>query len=221
MTSRRQPDRSPRKTPIQARSQSTWVAILEATIQVLLGAGLAGLTTTRIAERAGVSVGTLYQYFPNKQALLLTVFERHVDAVANTVEDACRLAAGMPLDRMMAAVCAAFIGAKVKRRDIALALQHVTSELGGDRILRERAERTGRAMAAMLLTSPDMEPAAIPQSIAVLVPAIVGVVDAALAAGADGAALRVVEHELTVLAVSYLRAGTHGRRTGSHATTPG
>src|SRR5579862_5736285 len=60
----------PRKTPIQARSAVTVEAISEATIQVLLSHGTERLTTTRIAERAGVSVGTLYQYYPNKQSLL-------------------------------------------------------------------------------------------------------------------------------------------------------
>jgi len=60
----------PRKTPLQARSAVTVEAIYEATIQVLLTNGIEQLTTTRIAARAGVSVGTLYQYYPNKQSLL-------------------------------------------------------------------------------------------------------------------------------------------------------
>jgi AcrR family transcriptional regulator len=56
----------PRKTPVQERSTVTVEAIYEATFQVLLAVGPDRLTTTRVAERAGVSVGTLYQYFPNK-----------------------------------------------------------------------------------------------------------------------------------------------------------
>ncbi|ABE33346.1 bacterial regulatory s, tetR family protein [Paraburkholderia xenovorans LB400] len=62
-----------RKQPQQARSQATVDAIFDATIQVLLADGLQRLTTIRVAERAGVSVGTLYQYFPQKQALLFAV----------------------------------------------------------------------------------------------------------------------------------------------------
>ena len=58
----------PRKTPVQARSTVTVEAISEATIQVLLRHGAERLTTTRVAQRAGVSVGTLYQYYPNKQS---------------------------------------------------------------------------------------------------------------------------------------------------------
>jgi hypothetical protein len=57
----------PRKTPRQARAEATVDAILEATIQVLLSEGAGRLTTTRVAARAGVSVGTMYQYFRTRR----------------------------------------------------------------------------------------------------------------------------------------------------------
>jgi AcrR family transcriptional regulator len=53
-----------RRQPVQARGQRTLAAILQATAQILVKEGEAALTTNRIAERAGVSIGTLYQYFP-------------------------------------------------------------------------------------------------------------------------------------------------------------
>lgn len=65
-------------------------AILDATIQVLLRVGKERLTTSKVALRAGVSVGTLYQYFPNKAALLKAALKRHLDAVTQAVEQACR-----------------------------------------------------------------------------------------------------------------------------------
>jgi AcrR family transcriptional regulator len=64
-------------------------AILEATIQVLLQVGKEPLTTTKVALRAGVSVGTLYQYFPNKSALLQAALTRHLTEVTKAVELAC------------------------------------------------------------------------------------------------------------------------------------
>ena len=76
----------PRKSPVQARSAASVEAILEATIQVLLHVGKERLTTTRVALRAGVSVGTLYQYFPNKSALLRAILKRHLGTVAEVVE---------------------------------------------------------------------------------------------------------------------------------------
>ena len=68
----------PRKTPTQARSKATVEAICRAAAQVLQTQGYAGATTDKIAKRAGVSVGSLYQYFPNKDALLVALVERHI-----------------------------------------------------------------------------------------------------------------------------------------------
>ena len=80
----------PRKKPSQARSEVTIKAIHEASIQVLLQHGLAKFTTTRAAERAGVSVGTLYQYFPNKEALLYSLLLKHFDMLATSFETVSR-----------------------------------------------------------------------------------------------------------------------------------
>lgn len=71
---------TPRKQPRQQRSRETVDIVLEAAAQVFVREGI-GATTNRIAERAGVSIGTVYQYFPNKQALLYAIAERHVAAV--------------------------------------------------------------------------------------------------------------------------------------------
>src|SRR3981189_1257162 len=70
MTNRRIPQVSSRKQPQQARSTELVAGILEAAIQVLAKEGAQRFTTARVAERAGVSVGSLYQYFPNKAAIL-------------------------------------------------------------------------------------------------------------------------------------------------------
>lgn len=67
----------PRKSPRQQRSQQTVDTILQATARVLAEYGYAGTNTNRIAETAGVSVGSLYQYFPNKNALIAALHDRH------------------------------------------------------------------------------------------------------------------------------------------------
>ena len=66
----------PRKEPRQARSRQTNEVILEAAARVLAREGVAGFNTNRVAEVAGVSVGSLYQYYPNKAALLFKLHER-------------------------------------------------------------------------------------------------------------------------------------------------
>jgi AcrR family transcriptional regulator len=70
MTDRQQAQISSRKRPSQARSTELVAAILEAAAQVLAKEGAPRFTTARVAERAGVSVGSVYQYFPNKAAIL-------------------------------------------------------------------------------------------------------------------------------------------------------
>ncbi|GGJ36181.1 TetR family transcriptional regulator [Neoroseomonas lacus] len=72
---------SMRKTPVQGRSQETVETILEASAQILQKDGEAALTTNRIAERAGFSIGTLYQYFPNRDAILRAMAAREQQRV--------------------------------------------------------------------------------------------------------------------------------------------
>ena len=80
MSSTRIPNQrlEPRKLPKQGRSEATVEAILEAAAQIFERHGYAAGTTNRIAERAGVSIGSLYQYFPNKDAILLALVHRHL-----------------------------------------------------------------------------------------------------------------------------------------------
>ena len=77
-TARRNDPNRPRKRPVQARSQRTVDAILKAAAQVFVRRGYAGATTNHIAERAGVSIGSLYEYFPSKDALLVALMESHL-----------------------------------------------------------------------------------------------------------------------------------------------
>jgi AcrR family transcriptional regulator len=76
-----------RRTPRQARSESTIDAILDATFQLLEADGVDRLTTNRIAERAGVSIGTLYQYFAGKQDILAAIAQRRAAAVRDSIAE--------------------------------------------------------------------------------------------------------------------------------------
>jgi AcrR family transcriptional regulator len=71
------PAPEPRKRPKQERSQATVEAILTATAHILTELGYDRFNTNRVAELAGVSIGSLYQYFPNKEALILALAEQH------------------------------------------------------------------------------------------------------------------------------------------------
>ena len=100
---------------MQARSAASVDAILEATIQVLLRAGKERLTTTRVALRAGCRSGTLYQYFPNKSALLQAALKRHLDEVIEAVERVCREQEGNS-PQMATALITRFSNAKMRDR---------------------------------------------------------------------------------------------------------
>jgi len=75
----RQVRTTPRKQPRQERSKATVDTILEATARVLIKHGYDGLTTNAVAQLAGVSIGSLYQYFPNKEALVAGLIGRHLE----------------------------------------------------------------------------------------------------------------------------------------------
>jgi AcrR family transcriptional regulator len=80
------PATTPRKLPRQDRSRVTVEAILEATTRILVEEGYDKANTNRIAERAGISIGSLYQYFPNKESLLAALVEQHVTEMAELIE---------------------------------------------------------------------------------------------------------------------------------------
>jgi AcrR family transcriptional regulator len=97
MKARRPSRHRPRKQPSQARSVATYRAIVDATARVLVSRGWAALTTNHVAARAGVSVGTLYEWFPAKEALAAALVERHLEeASALLGERAAALAAAPP-----------------------------------------------------------------------------------------------------------------------------
>ena len=76
-----------RRNPKQARAQATVDAILEATFHILETEGLSKLTTNQIAARAGVSIGTLYQYFSDRDAILATLGQRQSDGIGERIPE--------------------------------------------------------------------------------------------------------------------------------------
>jgi AcrR family transcriptional regulator len=83
----REPSATPRKQPKQERAKVTVEAILIATTRILTEEGYSQLNTNRVAELAGVGIGSLYQYFPNKEALIFALAENHADEMVELVRD--------------------------------------------------------------------------------------------------------------------------------------
>ncbi|WP_213992250.1 TetR/AcrR family transcriptional regulator [Sodalis sp. dw_96] len=144
-----------RKTPQQARSTSTVEAIYEATIQVLLAEGPSRLTTTLVAERAGVSVGSLYQYFPNKQALFYALNQRYLNMLAERVEAACLTHHGKPYAQMVDALVSTYTKVKIERRDVTSALYRAAAEVNVAELVESMSRRVEAASEAMFASAPD------------------------------------------------------------------
>lgn len=117
----RRPVISSRKLPQQARSTELVAAILEAATQVLAREGATRFTTARVAEKAGVSIGSVYQYFPNKAAIL---FQLQADEWKRTTEMLKRILedrSNAPLDRIRMLVHA-FVRSECEEAELRVAL---------------------------------------------------------------------------------------------------
>jgi len=113
----------PRKTPRQSRSQTTVDAILDATARVLIERGHAATNTNLVAERAGVSVGSLYQYFPNKLALINALHARHARDMTESLEKTFKPRTGENLRAALTRVVEAIVAAHQVDADLHRALQ--------------------------------------------------------------------------------------------------
>lgn len=130
-------------------------ALHTATLQVLTQHGLIRCTTTRVAERAGMSVGSLYQYYPNRDALLAAVLEKHLLEVAYTVEHACEQCEGKPISDMASELVSAFLAVKLRDPAMSKALYAIAAERGGAELVGRINARMVAAVAAMLATASD------------------------------------------------------------------
>lgn len=140
---------TPRRTPAQARGQRSVDLILEAAAQVLLQHGEAGFNTNRIAERAGVSIGTLYQYFPDKQAVLDRLMTRWRDDAAARIDQVLSEAlardasAHEAVTAVVRVVLQAFGGDDAQHRMLARLAWQMDKDDGISRGMRVAAERLG------------------------------------------------------------------------------
>ena len=105
-----------RKSPTQARAEHTVDAILEAAAQILQSDGEEKLNTNRIAERAGFSIGTLYQYFADKEAIIAALAERERDKVLATIVKALSSVESDDADKVTREIVRTLIGSFAKRK---------------------------------------------------------------------------------------------------------
>lgn len=102
---------SARRRPKQLRSRQTVDAVLDAVVRVLKREGVQAVTTNRVAEVAGVSIGSVYQYFPDKNAIFVALHQRHIEEIDRMVQRKLIEHAGSALDVLMGAMIEGMIDA--------------------------------------------------------------------------------------------------------------
>ncbi|AZC01081.1 TetR/AcrR family transcriptional regulator [Acinetobacter pittii] len=123
----------PRKRPRQARSVATFEAILEAAARILESLGFAGFNTNAVAELAGVSIGSLYQYFPSKDALIVELIRRERAKLSNHIIEAIQLNAAEGLKKKkLKLIIHAAVQHQLSRPQLARTLEFASELIGKD-----------------------------------------------------------------------------------------
>lgn len=163
----------PRKKPTQERSTATVDAIVEAAIRILRRDGWAGLTTTRVAGVAGVSVGSLYQYFPNRAAIAVEIVRRRTRHFLTAVL-AADLAGAADFEAVARIAMAVFIEEKRRELAMTLALRDNLAAMQGRQAIVEEARAFVPALQEKLAAAVGVAPA--PAQLAVALAAVEGAV---------------------------------------------
>jgi AcrR family transcriptional regulator len=196
---------SPRKRPRQSRSQATVTAILDATARILVERGFAAASTNAVAERAGVSVGSLYQYFPNKDALVSALQARHGEQMMAVIQRALTKA----MDATVADALAGLIQATVEAHGVDADLHRVLEEQLGsmavDALRDEYTDVMEDRIVALLarhrdeITAPDLKLAAF-----MLMHAAHGLIHAVVRQRPKGVSLKNATQEIVAMMTAYL-----------------
>jgi AcrR family transcriptional regulator len=130
----------PRKQPRQARARATVQAILDATAQVLVSDGLDRASTNRIAHVAGVSIGSLYQYYPNKQALIAAVVDRYAEEEVALLGESIVSLADLPIRSLVPAFLTRMLDAHERDPALLRVILQQAMHLGIERMVGLEAQ---------------------------------------------------------------------------------
>jgi AcrR family transcriptional regulator len=205
MATPRRPRTTPRKKPRQERSQATVEAILDATARVLCTTGYDRASTNRIALAAGVSVGSLYQYFPSKEALVAALAARHMAIMTALVRGKLAEVAMAPMPVAVRTIIMAMFEAHAVDPRLHKVLIEEVPRIGRLENL-QRVERETEALVAALLESrkDELRRTNVETMAMLLVTVVEAATHAAVLAELEPARSRAVADELTDLVLRYL-----------------
>jgi AcrR family transcriptional regulator len=127
-----------RRIPRQARSRLTVEAVLDAVARILKREGVAAVTTNRIAEVAGVSIGSVYQYFPDKAAIYAALHDRHVRDMSRRIDETLVDHAGSSLEELVRALVTAMVDAHAADPELHELITNEIPNRGGARAFENR-----------------------------------------------------------------------------------
>lgn len=199
-------DYTPRKRPQQARSRATFDAIVEAGAQLLVEEGFHQLSTNKIAERAGVSIGSLYQYFPNKEAVIASVVEQFAERQYELLAEGLAEVFDAPLERAVRQLIDSLLTAKQAEPELSRVLFGELPPLGQLDVARHWTQRACELVGTALQARDDIEePSDSDIAAFVLVTACHGVVHSTVIDRPELLEDDRLASETTRLVLSYLR----------------
>ena len=140
----------PRKQPLQSRSKETFGAILEATARILEAEGLEAANTNAIAARAGVSIGSLYQYFPDKAAIFAELIRQAESGLGDMLEKLLAHTAGQSLEDRLKLLIKAGVAQQMARPQLGRILDYLEATFPADATLKAADERILRLIMQLL-----------------------------------------------------------------------
>jgi AcrR family transcriptional regulator len=196
-----------RRKPVQDRSSATVDALLEATAQILLSHGYERASTNEIARRAGVSVGSLYQYFDNKDALVAELARRHFGRIESVVHEHLVPVSGGPPDMraMIARVLRALVAVHRHNPRLSQVLDAEVPRVGELRIIEEMGRRSELLVAERLVAARSLlRPTNLVLAAQLVVRAVSGIIQGTLRRSGGGDLPHDLEDELVELVLRYL-----------------
>jgi AcrR family transcriptional regulator len=175
---------SQRKTPQQERSKTIFESILEAAAHILSTVGVDKSTTNKIAEMAGVSIGSLYQYFPNKEALVSAILERQFKKHAKLIEEKILTLrkqpnTGLKPEEMVDLLVRTIMETTTKNRKLLRAIGSYTFSLGHLNTIVEGRKHMEKHIRALIVEHLDRTKVSNPEiSTYVIINAVAGVIEA-------------------------------------------
>jgi AcrR family transcriptional regulator len=194
-----------RRRPQQRRARQTVEAILDAVVRILKREGFQAITTNRVAEVAGVSIGSLYQYFPDRPAIFEALHQRHIEEIDRLFAARFMEHAGSPIDQLIRALVDAMIEAHATDPELyELLSMQVAHRKGGSKDFSVRFH--GAFLLAISSAAPELRKRGLDKVVFVVTHMVEALCHGAVLRRPAGLSLESAKAEITKAVLAYLRA---------------